>query len=78
MAESISGAVGFRECDECDYMRLRVTQRSTFMIDGEYMRFKEFREAIEEFELNGEEEVNINVGRDDTFGTLATVFIYTQ
>lgn len=78
MAESLNGAVGFRECDECDYMRLRVTQRSTFMIDGRYMRFGEFRNAIADFESLGQDEVNINVGRDDRSGTLATIFIYTQ
>lgn len=78
MAESRNGAVGFRECDDCDYMRLRVTQRSTFMIDGRYMRFNDFRKAIANFETTGQSEININVGRDDTSGTLATVYIYTQ
>ena len=78
MAESASGSVGFKECDDCDYQLLRLTQRSTFMIDGRYMRFDDFREAIARFEANGEHEVNINVGRDDRSGTLATIFIYTQ
>lgn len=78
MAESINGAVGFRECDECDYMRLRVTQRSTFMIDGRYMSFKDFRKAITAFEEAGQDRVNVNIGRDDAAGTLASVFIYTQ
>lgn len=78
MAESSSGSVGFKECDECEYQLLRVTDRSTFMIDGQAMRFKDFREAIIRFESEGENEININVGRDDRSGTLATIFIYTQ
>lgn len=78
MAESTSGAVGFKECDECEYVRLRVTQRTRYMIDGRYMRFAEFRDAIEHFESTGQDEVNLNVGRDDASGTLATIFIYTQ
>lgn len=78
MAESTNGAIGFRQCDDCDYVRLRVTPRSTFMIDGRYMRFQDFKKAIVDFESTGQIEVNVNVGRDDTSGTLATVFIYTQ
>ena len=78
MAETAAGAVGFKECDECNYQRLRLTPRTTFKIDGKSLRFADFREAISSFELAGDDELNINVRRDNVTGTLASVFLYTE
>jgi hypothetical protein len=36
----------FKECDDCDYMSIRLTPETMFKINGRSVRFDKFREAI--------------------------------
>jgi hypothetical protein len=36
----------FKECDDCDYMSIRLTPNTQFKINGRNVRFDQFREAI--------------------------------
>ena len=77
-ADTAVGAVSFKQCDDCDYQRLRLTPRSEYSINGERMRFEEFQSAVADFRANDGDDINVNVRRDDASGTVASVFIYTS
>ena len=36
----------FKECDDCDYMSIRLTPNTQFKINGRSVRFDKFRETI--------------------------------
>jgi len=36
----------FKECDDCDYMSIRLTPNTQYKINGRSVRFDQFREAI--------------------------------
>ena len=36
----------FKECDDCDYMSIRLTPETQFKINGRSVRFDKFRETI--------------------------------
>ena len=76
MASSQQGTVGLKECDACDYFRLRVTARTLYMIDGKRMRFDDFVETLESMEANGE--YFLNVVRDERSGVVTKIYIYND
>lgn len=76
MASSPVGTVGLKECEDCDFHRIRVTASTQYMIDGRRMKFEDFREALGRLERDGE--FFINVTRDDRSGTVARIFIYSE
>lgn len=76
MARSPQGTVGLKECETCDFHRLRVTERTRYQVDGRSMRFEKFLDALENLELHGE--FFLNVVRDETTGTVSKIFIYSQ
>ena len=49
LPSSINGMVSFRACDgDCDdeYQRARLTEATTFVVDGERVKFEDFRKAF--------------------------------
>ena len=76
MARSPQGTVGLKECDTCDFHRLRVTARTIYQVNGKPLRFENFLEALENLELHGE--FFLNVVRDETTGTVSKIFIYSD
>lgn len=36
----------FKECDDCDYMSIRLTPQTVYKINGRSVRFDKFRETI--------------------------------
>lgn len=43
---SHNAAVIFRECDECDPLRVRVTANTVYRVNNELVTLKEFRKSI--------------------------------
>ena len=76
MADSAAGTVGFRQCDNCNYQRIRLSPRTQYMVNGERLHFEEFRRIVANLANDGE--LNVNVRRDDTSGTVASVFISSE
>ncbi len=44
----------FKECDDCDYMSIRLTPNTQFKINGRSVRFDQFRETIRGVRKPGE------------------------
>ena len=40
------GTIAFKECDTCDYVRLRVSAGTTYRINGQAVPLKRFRDAM--------------------------------
>ena len=43
---TINGATSFRECASCEQRRIRVNANTAYLVDGERVRFADFRKAI--------------------------------
>ena len=43
---SENAAAIFKECDECDAMRVRVTANTRYLVNGKAVTLKEFRKSI--------------------------------
>ncbi len=44
--QSTSGTIGFRTCDECEYMTKRVTGSTRWVLNGTPVTLAEFREGL--------------------------------
>ncbi len=40
------GTVAFKECDACEYMRIRIGADMTYSLNGKSVSLKQFREAL--------------------------------
>ena len=41
-----NSGIAFKECDECDQVRIRVSNATGYSINGKSVRFEDFREAV--------------------------------
>ena len=54
-----SGTIAFKECDRCDYMRMRVSADTQYQINGKTVPLKEFRAAMAAVEDRDNEAVTV-------------------
>jgi len=41
-----NGGIAFKECDECEQKRIRVTEATSYAINGKRVRLEDFRKAV--------------------------------
>ena len=41
-----NSGISFRECDDCEYLRMRVTERTSYSVNGKNVRLEDFRRAV--------------------------------
>ena len=41
-----NGSVAFKECDECEFMRVRVTPSTHYVINGKTVQLQDFRKTV--------------------------------
>lgn len=73
---SANGRVSIRECDDCDYHSIRVTPQTVYQLNGQTVRLKDFRKAITDLRRDGD--ITVNVKRDDTSNTVASIRVTQQ
>lgn len=54
-----SGTIAFKECEKCNYVRLRVGEDTRYKIDGKAMPLKKFREALRLIENREDQPVTV-------------------
>ena len=73
---SANGRVSIRECDDCDYHSIRVTPQTLYLLNGKTLRLNDFRKAITDLRREGD--TTVNVKRDDTSNTVASIRVSQQ
>ena len=53
-----NSSIAFKECDECQQMRVRVTDATSYSINGKTVRLEDFRKAVAQ-ERNPDEKLVI-------------------
>lgn len=43
---TINGAASFKKCDRCEQQSIRVNANTAYLVDGQRVRFADFRKAI--------------------------------
>lgn len=43
---TLNSGISFKECNECDQVRLRVSNATGYSINGKSVRFEDFRKAV--------------------------------
>ena len=41
-----NSSVAFKECDDCEQMRVRVTETTRYSVNGDTVRLEDFKEAV--------------------------------
>lgn len=76
MPATANGTIALRECEDCDYHSLRVTSQTSYQINGRGHTLSDFKKLL--VAMKSEGDVYVNVKRDDTTNTVASVFIYSE
>jgi len=76
LPSDLNGTLSLRECDDCEYVTYRVTERTQFVFDKQRMRLADFRNLVENLRANGDQ--TMNVTRDNQTNTIIRVFAYTD
>lgn len=53
------GTIAFKECDKCDYIRLRVGEDTQYKLDGNAVPLDKFREALKLVENSDDQPVTV-------------------
>jgi len=59
LPRAIGGTLAFKECDDCQYVRLRVSADTRYQINGKAVPLKKFRAALAEVEEPDQEAVTV-------------------
>jgi hypothetical protein len=54
-----NSGIAFKECDECEVQRMRVTDNTSYSVNGKHVRLDEFRQAVAQ--LRGSDNASITV-----------------
>lgn len=73
---SANGRISIRECDDCDYHSIRVTPQTVYQVNGQTLKLDDFRKAITDLRRDGD--TTVNVKRDDTSNTVASIRVTQQ
>ncbi|MCH9696162.1 MAG: hypothetical protein K0U72_16725 [Gammaproteobacteria bacterium] len=76
LPQNMNGTISLRECDDCEYITLRVTSSTQYVFDKKRMRLADFRILVENLRANGDQ--TMNVTRGDQSNTVIRVFAYTD
>ncbi len=67
------GTVTLRECEECEYETIRVTEQTRYRIGQEYVELHEFRKQLNAMKRNVD--WALNVRRDNTTNTVSLIYM---
>lgn len=73
---SANGRVSIRECEDCDYHSIRVTPQTVYQVNDKRLQLEDFRKAIAYLRREGD--TTVNVKRDETTNTVASIRVSRQ
>jgi hypothetical protein len=69
-----NGGIAFQECDDCDYMRVRVTSDTRYTVNGKAVRLADFRKVISH--VNDRDSVALTVLHHLESDTVEMIAVY--
>lgn len=76
LPQNMNGTISLRQCDDCEYVTLRVTASTQFVFDNKRMRLADFRILVENLRARGDQTMNVTRGSQSN--TITRVFAYTD
>lgn len=69
-----TGSLIFKECDECDSRRIRMTSNTRFIVSGRIVDLKEFRKQV--FQVRDPDNVPVTIMHHLESNTITSVNVY--
>lgn len=66
-----NAGIAFKECDECEVLRMRVTDATSYSINGNQVRLEKFRQALSQ--IRDREQASVTVLRHLESNTVVSI-----
>ena len=68
-----NSGLAFKECEDCEVQRMRVTAATSYTVNGRQVRLDEFRQAVSQ--LRGSEQASVTVLRHLESNTVVAISV---
>jgi hypothetical protein len=68
-----NSGLAFKECEDCEILRTRVTAATSYMVNGKQLRLDDFRLAVSQ--LRGSEQASVTVLRHLESNTVVSISV---